>query len=192
MYLSRDVADVLAAALRESGRLELAADGRSMYPLIRPGDACRFAPCDASELRKGDVALYYAETGRLVAHRLIGTVEPDGTVVPSAPAASPSSLSSATSAASFPPFSSPSPARERAYLFQGDANVSRDPPVRADAILGKLVWVRRDGALPLPADAFAIRLWRAALLTFPMLRLPLHRLARRARVSSGGAAGAPL
>jgi signal peptidase len=151
-----------------------------MFPLIRPGDACRFAPCDAADLRKGDVALYYAETGRLVAHRLIGTVEPF------------SSLSSVSSVSSVSSFSSNSPVGERAYLFQGDANVSRDPPVRADAILGRLVWVRRDGARPLSSDAFAMRLWRAALFTFPMLRRPLHRLARLARVSPGGTSGMPL
>jgi signal peptidase I len=46
------------------------ASGDSMYPAIRSGDYLEIAPCDVSELRRGDVILAMTERG-LTAHRVV-------------------------------------------------------------------------------------------------------------------------
>ena len=40
-----------------------------MFPLIQEGDVCRFCECDPLQLKKGEVALFYTDTGQLIAHR---------------------------------------------------------------------------------------------------------------------------
>ncbi|WP_159434206.1 hypothetical protein [Domibacillus mangrovi] len=45
-----------------------------MYPLIRKGDICRFVPCERSMIKKGDIILFQASGGGLVAHRLLKTI----------------------------------------------------------------------------------------------------------------------
>jgi phage repressor protein C with HTH and peptisase S24 domain len=47
------------------------ASGDSMYPAIRSGDYLEIAPCDVSQLRRGDVILAMTERG-LTAHRVVG------------------------------------------------------------------------------------------------------------------------
>ncbi|MEA2336364.1 MAG: hypothetical protein QOE82_371 [Thermoanaerobaculia bacterium] len=55
------------------------ASGDSMYPAIRDGDYLHIVPCNAAELRRGDVVLAMTERG-LTAHRVVG-VEGAGGVV---------------------------------------------------------------------------------------------------------------
>jgi signal peptidase I len=53
------------------------ASGDSMYPAIRSGDYLEIAPCDVSELRRGDVILAMTERG-LTAHRIVRIRDGDG------------------------------------------------------------------------------------------------------------------
>ncbi len=127
-----------------------------MFPLIRQGDVCRFIPCPAPSLRRGDVVLYYAETEQLIAHRLLRVESANG---------------------------------ERLYLFKGDANLSCDPPVRKERILGKLASVRRRGR-SIEAVGFAFRAWSFLVLSLPVLSRALHRFARKLRVPPRTTTGA--
>ncbi|WP_338419223.1 signal peptidase I [Mesobacillus foraminis] len=45
--------------------------GNSMFPLIQQGNLCRFVSCQAVEMKKGDVVLYYSKTGQIIAHRFV-------------------------------------------------------------------------------------------------------------------------
>jgi signal peptidase I len=55
------------------------ASGDSMYPAIRNGDYLHIAPCQTSELRRGDVVLAATERG-LTAHRIVRISGRDGTL----------------------------------------------------------------------------------------------------------------
>lgn len=63
-YLIKDI-------IRKQGWVELPAEGTSMYPLIKQGNICRFIPCEAMKLKKGEIILFYTLSGSLVAHRLL-------------------------------------------------------------------------------------------------------------------------
>lgn len=51
--------------------LRFSAIGRSMWPLVRPGDVARFEPTGGVPPHPGEIVLYHAD-GKLVAHRVIG------------------------------------------------------------------------------------------------------------------------
>ncbi|MEH7304666.1 hypothetical protein [Neobacillus drentensis] len=62
---------LLKKAINKDGWLELPASGNSMFPFIQQGNTCRFVPCKPSLLNKGDIILYYSQTGQLIAHRFV-------------------------------------------------------------------------------------------------------------------------
>ncbi|MBD8071116.1 signal peptidase I [Bacillus sp. PS06] len=55
--------------LKKFGIIELPSYGTSMYPLIRLGDICTFEKCDPLFLQKGDIILFFTNSGQLIAHR---------------------------------------------------------------------------------------------------------------------------
>jgi signal peptidase I len=55
------------------------ASGDSMYPTIRSGDYLHIVPCDASQLRDGDIILASTERG-LTAHRIVRIRGAEGTL----------------------------------------------------------------------------------------------------------------
>jgi signal peptidase len=61
---------VLRQVVQNKGEIELPAQGDSMFPFIREKDVCTFVQCDSSQLKKGDIVLFYSEAGQLIAHRL--------------------------------------------------------------------------------------------------------------------------
>jgi hypothetical protein len=58
-------------------RIELRAEGYSMYPYIRPGDICCFVP-PRHPLKKGQIALVVSPREILFSHRLIAYRTVDG------------------------------------------------------------------------------------------------------------------
>lgn len=71
--VSRQELSALAAeVLGQGALLAFTARGGSMRPWIREGDLLTAAPLGAGGLRLGEVALYRAEGGALLAHRVIG------------------------------------------------------------------------------------------------------------------------
>ncbi len=61
--------------IRKNGWLEIPARGTSMFPLIREGDVCHFYLVQEEQIKRGDVLLFYSESGHLVAHRLMAILE---------------------------------------------------------------------------------------------------------------------
>ncbi|AGK52675.1 S24/S26 family peptidase [Bacillus sp. 1NLA3E] len=59
--------------IRNHGFIDWEFEGNSMFPLIQKGNICRFVYCEPFKLIKGDIVLYYSETGQLVAHRFFHT-----------------------------------------------------------------------------------------------------------------------
>lgn len=62
---------LIKEVIRKQGWVELPAEGTSMYPLIKQGNICRFVPCEAMKLKKGEIILFHTLSGSLVAHRLL-------------------------------------------------------------------------------------------------------------------------
>lgn len=62
---------LIKEVIRKHGWVELPAEGTSMYPLIKQGNICRFVPCEAMKLKKGEIILFHTLSGSLVAHRLL-------------------------------------------------------------------------------------------------------------------------
>ncbi|MEH7109023.1 MULTISPECIES: hypothetical protein [Bacillaceae] len=71
MLVDHSTLYLLKTSITRDGWLELPAIGNSMFPFIRQGDLCRFSLCDLSTIKKGDVLLFYSQTGRLIAHRFV-------------------------------------------------------------------------------------------------------------------------
>jgi signal peptidase I len=71
MLINEQVFQLLKSTIRKEGWLDLPAYGNSMYPFIQQGDLCRFVLVDPTLLKKGDVILFYSQTGQLIAHRFI-------------------------------------------------------------------------------------------------------------------------
>jgi len=61
---------LFADALRQFGRVQLRASGRSMRPAIEPGDVLDVENAAADRIQVGDIILYDAG-GRLLAHRVV-------------------------------------------------------------------------------------------------------------------------
>jgi signal peptidase len=71
MLIDNNTFTLLKSAVNKDGWLELPAFGNSMFPFIREGDVCRFVHYEVSQLKKGDVVLFYSQSGQLIAHRLV-------------------------------------------------------------------------------------------------------------------------
>jgi Signal peptidase, peptidase S26 len=65
------MADVVETLLRSGTPLTLPVSGSSMKPLLQKGARLRIIPCKEAPLR-GDIVLYRAPSGRLIAHRVVG------------------------------------------------------------------------------------------------------------------------
>ncbi|WP_253735911.1 hypothetical protein [Paenibacillus sp. FJAT-26967] len=62
---------VIRRSLEQRGRVEIPSRGTSMLPLIREGSVCTFEPAGPDEVQRGDIVLFEAADGGLIAHRLI-------------------------------------------------------------------------------------------------------------------------
>jgi signal peptidase I len=71
MLIDHNTFLLLQNTIRKDGWIELPSFGNSMYPFINQGNLCRFVHCQTAYLRKGDVILFYTQTGQLIAHRLV-------------------------------------------------------------------------------------------------------------------------
>jgi len=60
---------LISNVIKRYGGVDLPAQGNSMFPFIREGDICRFDLCDGSLLKRGDIVLFHALSGHLIAHR---------------------------------------------------------------------------------------------------------------------------
>ena len=69
MQVSPTESQLIANVLIKYGTIDLPSTGTSMYPLIRQGDICSFRACDPFVLKRGDIVLFFTESGQLVAHR---------------------------------------------------------------------------------------------------------------------------
>lgn len=69
MLFDEELIDLLKRTIQKEGCIDLPSEGDSMYPLIQKGEICRFIPCEPSLLNKGDITLFWAESGQLVVHR---------------------------------------------------------------------------------------------------------------------------
>jgi signal peptidase len=71
---------LIKEVVRKQGWVDLPAEGTSMYPLIKQGNICRFIPCEAMKLKKGEIILFHTSSGSMVAHRLLSIEHANGQV----------------------------------------------------------------------------------------------------------------
>ena len=115
---------VVEEALTNGTLVRFRAEGISMYPTIRDGEAITVAAVSTDEVVRGDVLLC-RHGKRVLAHRVVGVTR-CGT--------------------------------ERFFELQGDAKTSCDAPVAANAVVGRVVGVRRNGRMiPLCGRAARLR-----------------------------------
>jgi signal peptidase I len=70
MQVSQATRMLISNTIEKKGRIDLPAQGNSMFPFIREGDICRFVSCHSALLKKGDIVLFQSLNGQMVAHRL--------------------------------------------------------------------------------------------------------------------------
>ena len=115
---------VIEEALTNGTIVRFRAEGISMYPTIRDGEAITVAAVSTDDVVRGDVLLC-RHGKRVLAHRVVG-VTTCGT--------------------------------ERFFELRGDAKTSCDAPVAANAVVGKVIGVRRNGrVIPLAGRAARLR-----------------------------------
>ncbi|OAS17224.1 signal peptidase I [Paenibacillus oryzisoli] len=74
MLDDKGIDQIIVRTIEKKGWIDLPAQGMSMYPFIIKGDICRFVRIEASVMKVGDVLLFRAKHGHLIAHRLTQTV----------------------------------------------------------------------------------------------------------------------
>jgi signal peptidase len=77
MLIDNHTFSLLKRTIKKEGWLELPAYGNSMFPFIQQGNLCRFIPCKPTQLKKGDVILFYSQTSQLIAHRFVSVKKID-------------------------------------------------------------------------------------------------------------------
>lgn len=111
-------------ALTSGTIVRFRAEGISMHPTIRDGEAITIAAVRTDDVVRGDVLLC-RNRRRVLAHRVVGV----------------------TTCGS-----------QRFFELRGDANDSCDMPIGADAVVGRVVGVRRNGrVVPLCGRAARLR-----------------------------------
>jgi signal peptidase len=124
MRISRLFGAVIERALTGGTTVRFRAEGTSMYPTIRDGEAITIAAIATNDIVRGDVLLCRHKK-RMVAHRVVN-VAACGT--------------------------------ERFFELRGDSKGSCDMPVGADAVVGRIIGVHRNGRLvPLCGRAARLR-----------------------------------
>jgi signal peptidase I len=104
-------AAVIGDALARGTIVRFRAEGASMYPTIRDGDAITVAPVAFDDVVRGDLLLCRQDQ-RVIAHRVIGITTRDSM---------------------------------RIFELRGDAKAACDAPVAADAVVGRVIAVHRNG-----------------------------------------------
>lgn len=124
MRASKIFVGVMDEALKIGALVRFRAEGDSMYPTIRNGEAITIAAVSPDEVVRGDVLLCRRDM-RLLAHRVVGVT---------------------------------TRGIERLFHLRGDAKAACDAPVGADALVGKVVSVCRNGRMiPLCGPAARLR-----------------------------------
>ena len=65
--------------LRGGSYLRFEAKGHSMHPFVQDGDIIVVEPTEFSHLRLGDIVLYHVSEEAVLAHRIVGRMQRDGT-----------------------------------------------------------------------------------------------------------------
>jgi len=71
----RGYAELVRTRLERDGKVDIPSSGISMFPLIRSGDVCTFAPIAGKRPKPGDILLFADREGRLIGHRLLRVEE---------------------------------------------------------------------------------------------------------------------
>ena len=146
--------DVSTELLECGHSVRFKAPGRSMQPTIKEGETITVDPIAPEVVKRGDIILYRTPSG-VVAHRVVG-IKREMT-------AQSSSLSP-----------------HHLFLLRGDAATACDAPVAPDQVLGKVIFVERDGRSINPY-CLRVKTLRLARLIAPRIKRWLLRLAEGQR-----------
>jgi hypothetical protein len=134
---------VAGGLLSRGRRVRFRAEGDSMHPAIRGGEAILVGPVSPAHLKKGDIALYLSGRG-ITAHRVVKILA--GGAAYSLEERELRSLEGNPSSAALLKRSAPQVKRSF-FVLRGDTPGSADEPVEQEQILGKVVSAERDGGV---------------------------------------------
>jgi signal peptidase I len=150
--------DLTSEVLRNGHRMRFRAEGKSMHPTIRDGEAITVEPVTPFDVKTGDIILYRSGRG-VKAHRVLAIEGGRGqrsAINPRSSIHDPRSL----------------PLRPRySFLLRGDASSSCDDPVEPQQILGKVVSVERYGRRIILTSTKAKLVHNARVFAFRIARL---------------------
>jgi signal peptidase I len=139
--------ELISDLLTDGYKVKFRAPGDSMYPTIRNGDVVTVMPIETASITIGDIILYRHKSG-VTAHRVVRTFKQNEEDSGSAHQGSQDrSLSETLN-----------------FILRGDAAVVFDDPVSADQILGKLIFIEREGRRINPYTHRAIIRYKARSL----------------------------
>jgi hypothetical protein len=155
------VPELIADLLTDGHKVKFKAPGRSMHPTIRHGDIIVVEPISPTAVTVGDIILYQNKLG-VVAHRVVEIIKRKGPQTPLAKVCCSSIGNSETCLQRSEKYSNSAPQgvhncscrQNRAgsstsetlqFIFRGDASRTLDEPVDAQQILGKVIFVERNG-----------------------------------------------
>lgn len=121
--------ELISDLLQDGYKVSFSAPGHSMYPTIMANETVLVKPIDCAAVRKGDIILY-RDSGRLIAHRVVGINFHAGNVYSTHPA-------SVTQSSIL--------RLHHCFSLRGDASQSCDEPVKDEQILGKVISIERNG-----------------------------------------------
>ncbi len=114
--------DVATGLLRQGHGVRFYAKGWSMYPTIKDGEMITVEPVVPSQVKRGDILLHHNGRG-VIAHRVVRIGRKRAL------------------------FNTQNSVLSTFFILRGDASSTCDEPVEADQVLGKVVFVERDGCL---------------------------------------------
>ncbi len=64
-------AHIIAELLKKGNAADIKASGVSMLPMLWPKMMLHIEPCNTTNLKRGDIAVYYQPSNKLIAHRIV-------------------------------------------------------------------------------------------------------------------------
>lgn len=74
MVSDQEIILLITKVMKKEGRMNLPAQGTSMFPVIQKGDICTFVQYEPAKLKKGDIVLFRGSSEKLIAHRFYNSL----------------------------------------------------------------------------------------------------------------------
>jgi signal peptidase I len=138
--------ELITDLLKDGFKVSFTAPGHSMFPTIIANETVLVEPIEPSAVSKGDIVLYRSN-GNLIAHRVMGIItdakgfEYSNLLNAFKPAQASHACQDSAKKSSRSSVLSP----HHFIILRGDACFDFDKPVASDRVMGKVVFIQRNG-----------------------------------------------